>query len=487
MIIDELANIVGPGNVLRDPEAVEGYSRDLSFVNPVRPACVVKPGNAGDVEKIVKLANETRTPLVPVSSGPPRFRGDTVPAIGGAIIVDLSGLKKVMRVDRKNRTAVCEPGVTFGELAEAVEKEGLRLNMPLLPRRLKSVVASMLEREPVTMPKYHWDISDPLNCVEVVFGTGEVFRTGAAAGPGTIEEQWRAGSAQREAAGPTQASFHRLIQGAQGTMGIVTWASLSCELLPTLEESFFVCASRLDGILELVHWLVKLRLVNECFVLGRCSLAAMVAKERPNDFGDITHSLPPWALFFTIAAYDYLPKERVSYQTGDMMDAARRTGLEPVKTIGRISAPALAEAIRRPAGEPYWKVRHKGSCQDIFFLTTYDKVPALVNAMFDMAHDAEYPAADLGIYLQPLVQGTNCHGEFNLFYDPEDPVERGRVRALSARAVRNLMAKGAFFSRPYGESAGMIMNRDAATVAALKKVKAVFDPKGIMNPGKLCF
>jgi FAD/FMN-containing dehydrogenase len=54
-------------------------------------------------------------------------------------------------------------------------------------------------------------------------------------------------------------------------------------------------------------------------------------------------------------------------------------------------------------------------------------------------------------------------------------------------ATRDLMARGAFFSRPYGENAKMIMNNDAATSAALAKVKAIFDPNNIMNPGKLCF
>ena len=49
------------------------------------------------------------------------------------------------------------------------------------------------------------------------------------------------------------------------------------------------------------------------------------------------------------------------------------------------------------------------------------------------------------------------------------------------------MANGAFFSRPYGESARKIINRDAATVVALTKIKKVLDPKNIMNPGKLYF
>ena len=51
------------------------------------------------------------------------------------------------------------------------------------------------------------------------FGNGEEFRTGQAAGPGTIEEQWTVGGKQKSPYGPGTASFHRIIQGAQGTMG----------------------------------------------------------------------------------------------------------------------------------------------------------------------------------------------------------------------------------------------------------------------------
>ena len=354
MIAEEkLVKIVGPGNVSSDQETLEEYSKDMSFVNKVKPACVVRPGSAGDIEKIVNLAKETLAPLVPVSSGPPHFRGDTVPGIGGAIIVDLSGMKKIIRIDRINRVAMFEPGVTFDELIPAVAKEGLRLNMPLTPRNSKSVVASMLEREPVILPKYHWDIADPLNCVEIIFGTGDMFRTGAAAGPGNIEEQWAAGGAQKEGAGPSSSSWYRLIQGSQGTMGIVTWASMRCEILPRLEEPFLVGSSKLDRILELVHWLIRLRLVNECLVLNNVNLAAIMAKKWPNDYRDIRDSLPTWVLFFNIAGYDYLPEERVSGQIEDMMDIAQRVGVEPVQAIGGVSASELLSTVQRPSGEKY--------------------------------------------------------------------------------------------------------------------------------------
>jgi len=484
---EKLAKIVGAGNASDKPAVLDEYSRDMSFVNPVRPAYVVKPKTAGDVEKIIKLANETKTPLVPVSSGPPHFRGDTVPGIGGAVIVDLSGMKKIIRVDRKDRVAMIEPGVTFGELIPAVNRAGMRLNMLLMPRQTKSVVGSMLEREPVIMPKYHWDIADPLACVEVVFGNGEIFRTGAAAGPGTVEEQWAAGGSQKEAAGPGQTSLYRVVGGAQGTMGIVTWASLRCELLPSLEQPYLVGSSQIDKVFEMVHWIIRLRLVNECFVLNNTSLAAIMAKKWPADYKAIKDSLPPYILFFNIAGYDYLPEERVSTHVNDMKGVAQRTGLEPSGAIGRITAGDLLKMVNRPSDEPYWKLRRAGACQDIFFVTIYDKLPGLITAMYDLADEAGYPASDMGIYLQPIVQGSNCHVEFNLFYDPTSEKDAGRVKELSASAVDRLSCEGAYFSRPYGENTGIIVNKDAATVEALHRVKSIFDPNNIMNPGKLCF
>jgi hypothetical protein len=488
MITDaKLVKIVGADNVSHEQTKLDEYARDMSFVNSVKPECVVKPRNADDVAKIVNLAKETLTPLVPVSSGPPHFRGDTVPSMGGAVMVDLSGMKKIIRIDRMNRVAMVEPGVTFGELIPAVAREGLRLNMPLLPRKSKSVVGSMLEREPVIMPKYHWDIADPLACVEVIFGTGDMFRTGAAAGPGTLEEQWAAGGSQKEAAGPAQVSWYRLIQGAQGTMGIVTWASLRCELLPSVEEPFLVGSSQLDKILEMVHWLIRLRLVNECFVLNNSNLAAIMAKRWPKDYRDIKDALPSWVLFYNVAGYAYMPEKRVIYQVNDMMAIAQRVSLEPVKAIGRVTAPELLKTVQCPSKELYWKLRYKGGSHDIFFVTIYDKLPGLIEAMYDMADEAGYPASDMGVYFQPVVQGSNCHCEFNLFYDTGNPRESERVRELASSAIRNLMAKGAFFSRPYGESTNMVLNRDAATVAALNKVKSILDPNNIMNPGKLCF
>jgi FAD/FMN-containing dehydrogenase len=486
LIVEKLSQLLGKENVEFKPDTLESFSRDLSFVSPIRPACVVKVKNLEEVQNLVKIANETQTPLIPVSSGAPHFRGDTVPGTGGAVIVDLSGMKRVIHISRKHRMVMFEPGVTFGELISAAAKEGLRLNIPLAPRRSKSVLGSLLEREPVVMPVYHWDISDPSGCFEITFGNGELFRTGAAAGSGTIEEQWTAGGSQKEAAGPSSSSWYRLIQGAQGTMGIVTWGTARCEILPKLEEPYFIGSSNLESITDALHWLVRLRLANECFVLNNINSAALLAKNN-NEFQNLKSTLPPWVLFFNIAAYDYFPEERIKGQTEDMNGVTRKIGVEAVKTLGKIHADEFLKIAQQPSAEPYWKIRQYGACQDIFFITSYEKLDELIKTMHEEAGKIGFAMTNIGIYLQPIVQGVNCHCEFNLFYDPQNAAETAKVKQLNVTATRSLMEKGAFFSRPYGENTSLIMNRDAATVAALKKVKQITDPKHIMNPGKLCF
>jgi len=484
---EKLVQIVGASNVSTETATLDEYSRDMSFVNAVRPAFVVKPANAEQVQKIVRLANETQTPLVPMSSGSPHFRGDPVPSAGGSVVVDLRKMNKVIFVDRPRRVAMVEPGVTFGDLIPAVKKEGLRLNMPLLPRKTKSVVGSILEREPVTMPKYQWDISDPLACTEVFFGTGDEFRTGQAAGPGTVEEQWKVGGLQKAPYGPGTASWHRLIQGAQGTMGIVTWASMRCEILPSLEDPYVVNSSSLNVLLDMASWLIRLRMVNECFILNSTNMASIFAKKWPADYQKLKDVLPPWTLFFTLAGYDYLPEERVRAYVKDLKDLTQRLGVDAQKAAGPVSANEILKTVQQPSKDPYWKLCGKGACQDVFFLTLQDKLESQILTMNALAENAGYSGSELGVYIQPVVQGTSYHCEFNLFYDPANRSDCNRIQTLSTQATKSLMAIGAFFSRPYGNDAGMILNRDAATVSVLNKLKHIVDPNNIMNPGKVCF
>ena len=124
---EELTDIVGGEYVIDDVSNLDLFAADESFTRYKRPASIVQPHNTVEVQQLIKWANNTLTPLVPISSGAPHFRGDSVPSADGSVIVDLSDMKRVLRVDRKNRVAMIEPGVTFSELCSELKKRTLRL------------------------------------------------------------------------------------------------------------------------------------------------------------------------------------------------------------------------------------------------------------------------------------------------------------------------------------------------------------------------
>jgi len=182
---DSLAKVVKPDNIVSNPVILDGYSRDCSFVARGSAFLLVYPENTEEVQRIVWLARGSKMPLIPVSSGPPRFNGDTVPGQGGTI-VDFSRMNHIAKMDSINRCAILEPGVSYGQLIPEFSKLGLKLNIPLLPRANKSVIASRLEREPTLIPKYQVDYVDPLLSLELVYGMGNIFRTGSASGPSSF-------------------------------------------------------------------------------------------------------------------------------------------------------------------------------------------------------------------------------------------------------------------------------------------------------------
>ena len=481
----QLADIVGEGNVLDDPAVLEEYSKDMSFAPARQPVFVVKPKQAEEVQELVKWANRTLMPLIPVSSGSPHFRGDTVPEQGG-VVVDLSGMNRILRIDRRNRVAMIEPGVTFGDLKPEIEKQGMRLMLPLAPRATKSIIGSYLEREPILVPRYHWDMSDPLCCIEVVFGTGDLFRTGAAAGPGTLEEQWESGQAQKSPLGPGPSDLHRVIQGAQGTLGILTWATVRLELLPTIQELFMVGCEKVDEIIDYVYWMQRLKLGDECLVLDRLNLASILEHDA-QAIDELSSTLPPYILIFVVAGYDRFPEERVDYQTKDLMDIAQRCGVHPATALPGVHSTKLLQALSESCPEPYWKLRYKGNSADIFFLTTLNRSPEFIKVMHEAASMTGFPATSISTYIQPIQQGRSCHVEFNLAFDPDSTAEVARAKETFEHASKALMNQGAFFSRPYGTWPDMIRSQYAENVIALRKVKRIFDHNNVMNPGRLFF
>jgi len=423
---------------------------------------------------------------VPVSSGEPHLRGDTAPTAPESVIVDLSGMKRILKIDRRNRLALIEPGVTYGQLQPELQKEGLRIIAPLLPRANKSVLASLLEREPVMSPKYQWNLLEPLRSLEIVWGNGDKLWSGAGAFRGEKEEDWQQGLVPVTGPGPGQLDYYKFVSAAQGSMGIVTWASVKCEVSAEYRKLFLVPAERLEDVIDFTYKLVKFRFGDELFIMSNACLAYILSSEA-NKVESLKNTLPPWTVIVGITGGHILPRERGKAQEDDIRDIAQQSGLKMVPAIPGCRGSELLELLLEPSTEPYWKLRYKGGSQEVFFLTTLDRTPGYVTTMVSAANEHQYPAPDIGVYIQPVHQGVGCHCEFILPFDRKNRAEMLRTQELFGDASLRLHRQGAFFSRPYGIWADIVYNADARTMIATRKVKGIFDPNNVMNPGKLCF
>jgi FAD/FMN-containing dehydrogenase len=483
-IVNELAALVGRDNVAADPASLEVYAQDESLVPRLTPWAVVRPGSAEEVQRIVAWANETATPLVPVSSGAPHFHGDTVPSVPGAVMLDLRRLDTILRVDRRNRMAVIEPGVTYPQLQAALAEEGMRVTPPLLPRANKSVVASLLERQPTLIPRYNFHLPEPLRSCGVVWGNGETMFTGeAGTGPESLEAQWQAGGVQADPKGPAQTDFFRLLTGAQGTMGVVTWAAVKCELLPAVHEYLFAAADELDDLVDLTYRLDRVRLGDEVLIINDAYLARLLAA---GDADVDPDALPAWNLILGLGGREHFAAERVEVQKKDAAALTGDSGLTLQPSVPGAATRDIAAALAGCCETP-WKLAAEGACADVFFVSTLEEAPTFVEIARIVADGHGYAAEDVGVYIQPQHQGVTHHIEFSLPYDAADAATREDMTDLSDDLAANFISAGAYFSRPYGSWAQPVYNRDAAARDALRKVKAIFDPAGVMNPGKLCF
>ncbi|MFC2032016.1 FAD-binding oxidoreductase [Chloroflexota bacterium] len=473
---DEFVGIVGAEYVSDAWEKLEKYSRDYSFVKPRMPSYVVSPKYVEEIQGIVKYASHNLIPVTPRSSGI-SFYGAGIPYQGG-IILDLTRMNIILEVDERNRRVKVEPGVTWAQAQEELAKQGLMVCNPLLPHPSKSVLTSSMEREPILTPKSEY--SETFLTAEMVLSSGELFWTGTAIGKGMK------GRIFPDAFIPST----RIFLGAQGTLGIMTWANIKAEFLPKTEIIFFVPFEQSEDLVEFTYGVQRRMLGRECFVLNDFNLAAILTDKWPEEFSALRPTLPPLTLILCLAGLHRLPAEKIEYEEEALMEIASELQVSASSTVSAI--PGLGKEISGMLRKPwlkdgYWKFRYKGSCHDIFFHTTLNRVPEFIRTMDEVAAKYRYPSEDIGFYLQPVEYGRACYCQFGFHCDPNDARDVERVRSLYLEASERVVSMGGFFTTPYGPWADMVYKRTSSYTAIMKVVKETFDPFNILNPGKLCF
>jgi FAD/FMN-containing dehydrogenase len=334
------------------------------------------------------------------------------------------------------------------------------------------------------IPKFEY--GEPIYTMEVVLPSGEILRTGSAAGLGSIK------SYQADQVGPygPGIDFARLFQSAQGTLGVVTSMNVKAEPLPRIHRLFFATFDTLDRLVAYMYAVQRRLLGYECFALNAFNLATILAEKWPEDFRNLRKVLPPWCLMHCLGGTVRLPEEKVAYEEEDLKEVAQGFGVDLKSHIPDVtsSETIISKYLRRPwDSEPYWKDRYRGGCSDIFFYTTLDRTEEFTDIILGIAKSYDRDLGEIGTYIQPIEHGRACHLEFNIPYNPAKPDETKTARAIHDEACRELVDKGAFFTRPYGSWADAVYNKSVGYSLVSKQMKAMFDPNNIMNPGRLCF
>ena len=172
-LINELEKLVAKAS---DKAAdLEVYARDMSLLPAGYADAVVWPETTEEVSAVVKYAYENNIPVVPVSSQTHMY-GSTIPKQGG-IVIDMKNMNKILEIDLKHKFVRFQPGVTWNQMYEELDKVGARFMMPFTPLGNRSVLSDTLDRAVITNTVY--DYGEVTQSLEIVWGDGSVFRSGS--------------------------------------------------------------------------------------------------------------------------------------------------------------------------------------------------------------------------------------------------------------------------------------------------------------------
>ncbi len=489
-LLKDLRGVVGPENVLTDPEILEKYSKDQSFVRSCRPDCIVLPKSVEEIREVVGIANKYLVPIMPYSSGQ-NLHGATIPYQGG-IILNLSKMNKIIEINERNGFAIIEPGVMYVQLQDELEKHGFRVMVPLGVPPTRSVLSSLLERDPLLAAASFEIGNATFMDTEMILPTGELFRTGT----------WSAeGAPPGGPEGPIQWLPYRFWTGGQGTLGILTKMVVNIEHLSEVCKVFFIPFDRIEDAIEPIRRIQRRELGIECFALNDFNLAAILTPDWtiPDsfpceniisaEFEALRERLPKWTIMIALWGLPYFPEDKVAYEEADLKDVCSEANVEPMTTVAGIAGldNTIVKELLRPWGI-LKKFRYKGSVHDVNFYSPLNKIPRFEGIIRKLADKYGYSTKDIGGYVLPIERGRATYCEFDFHCNLDNPEETEKVKRLWFEANEALLDNGAFLAKLYGPVTEIIYRRTIPTYTEkLRELKRELDPNNILNPGKLCF
>jgi glycolate oxidase len=448
-----LRDIVGEANVRVDAEACAGYGVDGTGRGHPADA-VVLPGTTEEISAIARLCNETHTPLVPRGAGT-GYSGGAVPVRGG-VVLSLERLNRILEIDEASLLAVVEPNVITGDLQDAVERVGLFY--PPDPASLARSAIGGNVAECAGGPRaFKYGVTRRYVLgTEAVLPTGEIIRTGG-----------------RTVKNVVGYDLTQLLVGSEGTLAILTKVILRLIPKPPAAATIRAAFPRLESALDAVRRLLGARVVPAAIELVDAESLEAVRQYLGN-----AALAPEGTSALLLIEVDGLAAQ-VAEEAAAVEQACRDAGATDVARADDAAERARLWTVRRelsPALKTIAPVKFnndvvvpKGRILELFALVDD------LRARFDFRIPCFGHVGDGNIHVNIMV-GTS---------DDDARQAREAVEML----FRGVVALGGSISGEHGigtskaEHLGIELSDEV--IALMKRVKAAFDPNGILNPGKI--
>ena len=488
------------GELLEDDVSRGVYSTDASMFQ-ITPVAVLTPKDAQDVVAAVNFCRSNRVPIVPRGGGT-SLAGQ---AVGEALIIDCSRhMNAILEIDSSRRIARVQPGVLRDQLNAALKPHGLHF-APDPATADRATIGGMIATNSAGMRSVRYGMTiDHVETVTMVLADGETIKlgTGLPAAPHPLTDRLRTlltplrdeilrrfpkvarrsgGYALDAFTGPQPWNFAKMVAGSEGTLGIVVEAEVNLEPLPCQSRVLLAMYRELDGCLRSIEGLVDLRpsaveLMDENVIrqARQNRLTAEICRIVPGD--------PAAVLVIEVTGND--PSE-VESRAEEMQRRVMESGAASDCLLCRDAAQAKA----------VWEMRNAALGLLSNIQGARKPVPYIEDAAVPLPCLASYIAEVLAVcrrHEQPVA--LFAHAGVGLLHvrpmhDLHQPEELAKMRRIQREVFELVRRHGGSWSGEHGD--GLIRgmyNREFfgdRLYEAFQQVKRLFDPPGLMNPGKI--
>ena len=447
----ELSSIVGGANASFSAEDLVCYSYDATN-NLFRPEGVVFAGSAAEVSDILRLACDEGFPVVPRGAGT-GFTGGSLPVEGG-IVLSLERMTRVLEIDAENLTARVEPGVIGWELGRELAPLGLFYPPDPTSYKFSTIGGNIAENAGGPSAVKYGVTRDYVLGLEAVLPTGEIIRTGT-----------------RTMKGVVGYDLTRLIVGSEGTLAVVTEALLRLLPLPEARKTMLGvfpglvrAAGAVAGIIGAGIVPATLEIMDPASV--RCA-------------SEYTGTALPADTALLLIEVDG-PEVVVEGDAARIEDILRSQGAADVR-----------RALDKKGVKDLWKTRRAMSAA--LFRLRPNKINEDVvvprSRIRELVEGIEAIASETGLLIVSFGHAGDGNIHVNIMYDRKDEAEAVAAEKAVSRVFELVLGLGGTISGEHGvgitKSGYIEMELSPGEIAIMRGIKKTFDPKGILNPGKI--